>query len=211
MKYIYLCAAFFILSTACITNPDNSGMPEIAITSPAGWSNVSDTVMIRTEVWDDHGVDKVVFYVDSDSIGVDNSAPFQYAWNTYLYTNDYHSVIAKVYDFDSNWANAMITVRVQNPDTIDNESPQIAITSPAGWSIVSDSVLVRTEVSDNRGVAKVVFYIDGDSTYTDLTTPFTYLWNSTSVPNNYHTILAKAYDYSMNWANALITVLVQNP
>jgi hypothetical protein len=186
-------------------------LPEIAITSPGAWSVVSDTVLIRTEVWDNHSVARVVFYIDGDSIGADITAPFQCSWNTFLYANDYHSIVAKAYDFALNWANAMITVRVNNPDSTDSEPPQIAITSPAGWSIVSDTVLVRTEVSDNRGVAKVVFYIDGDSLYTDLTPPFTYNWNSVSVPNNYHTILAKAYDYSMNWANALITVLVQNP
>jgi hypothetical protein len=194
-----------------ILDTTDTESPEIAIISPAGWSVVDDTVLIRTEVSDNRGISRVVFFVDGDSINTDITEPFQCLWNTRPLTNDYHTIIARAYDFAQNWTNAMVTVYVENLDTIDTEPPQIAIISPAGWSTVSETVLVRTEASDNRGVSKVVFYIDGDSIYTDLFAPFNYAWNSRSVSNNYHTILAKAFDPSQNWANAMITVLVQNP
>ena len=153
---------------------------------------------------------RVVFYIDGDSVYTDMTAPFNFDWNTHAVNNNYHTILAKAFDFNQNWTNAMITVLVQNPDTTDTESPQIAIISPAGWSTVSDTVQILTDVSDNRGVARVVFYIDGDSTYTDMTAPFRFNWNTHTVTNDYHTILAKAYDFSQNWANSMITVLVQN-
>jgi hypothetical protein len=186
------------------TNP-----PLVGIISPAAWSTVHDTVLIRAEASDNRGIAKLVFYIDGDSIGCDFDFPFQFRWNTYRYSDDYHSILVKAYDLGNNWANALITVKVDN-DTTDYEPPQIAIVSPASWSRVSGTVLVRTEVSDNREIAKVVFYIDGDSVYTKLTPPFNYSWNTTTVSNDYHTILAKAYDRQGNWANSLVTVLVAN-
>lgn len=193
-----------------ILDTTDTEAPEIAIISPGGWSTVFDTIQIATEVWDNRGVARVIFYIDGDSLDTDLTYPFICQWNTRSVSNTYHSILAKAIDFNQNWTNAMITVYVQNPDTTDNIPPQIAITSPAGWSTVHDTINVLTQVWDDRGIAKVVFYIDGDSTYTDLTQPYTFRWNTRSVNNDYHTILARAYDLSYNWANSMITVLVQN-
>ncbi|MCS7258315.1 MAG: Ig-like domain-containing protein [candidate division WOR-3 bacterium] len=197
------------LVSVMIIDTTDTEPPLIGIISPAGWSTVSGNVLIRTQVSDNVGVSKVVFYIDGDSINTDLDAPFEYLWNTTGYADDYHSILAKAYDFGGNWANSLITVRVNN-DTADHQPPQIAIVAPASWSTVSGTVLVRTEVSDDRGVSKVIFYVDGDSVAAVMNYPFNYLWNTTNLTNDYHTVLAKAYDHSGNWANSLITVRVNN-
>jgi len=196
--------------TVSILDTTDTESPQIAIVSPGGWSTVSDTVQILTSVSDNRGVSRVIFYIDGDSVATDMTAPFNFYWNTCIVSNNYHTILTKAVDFNQNWTNAMITVLVQNPDTTDTEFPQIAIISPAGWSTVSDTVRILTEASDNRGVSRVVFYIDGDSVYTNINAPFSFDWNSRTVSNDYHTILAKAFDFSQNWANSMITVVVQN-
>ncbi|MEO0132573.1 MAG: Ig-like domain-containing protein, partial [candidate division WOR-3 bacterium] len=197
------------LVSVMLVDTTDTEPPLIGIISPAAWSIVSGNVLIRTQVSDNIGVSKVVFYIDGDSLASDLDAPFEYLWNTNNFSDDYHSILAKAYDVGGNWANALITVRVSN-DTTDREPPQIAIVSPAAWGRVWGTVLVRCEVSDNRGVSRVVFYVDGDSVATVSSAPFNYSWNTTNLTNDYHTLLAKAYDFAGNWANSLITVRVDN-
>ena len=85
-----------------------------------------------------------------------------------------------------------------------------SITSPTNNSNVTDSTLIVVNASDNVGIKKVEFYIDGSLSRTISTVPWKYNWDVRGLsPNSTHTILAKAYDTANNIGNSgTITVTV---
>jgi len=77
-------------------------------------------------------------------------------------------------------------------------SPVVSITSPSGNATVSGTVSVIANASDNVGVDKVEFYVNGILQATDTSTPYQYSWNSISIAAGSYTLMAKAYDAAGN-------------
>ncbi len=103
------------------------------------------------------------------------------------------------------------------PDPLDTSSgddtvpPTVSLTSPASGATVSSTVILSANASDNVGVSSVPFSVDGTVVGTDTTSPYTFSWNSTSVPNGSYTITATAVDTSGNQATSnAVTVTVLN-
>lgn len=97
------------------------------------------------------------------------------------------------------------------PTKGDTQSPVVNITYPPNNSTVSGIVNVTADASDNVGVTKVDFYIDGQSEYSDNNEPWLYEWNAGVLPDNsQHTIYTKAYDKAGNTGtSSVIVVTVQ--
>jgi hypothetical protein len=65
--------------------------------------------------------------------------------------------------------------------------------------------------SDNVGVTRVELYLDDALIATDTSEPYSILWDSATVSNGSHTLLARAYDAAANVGPSLpITVVVEN-
>ncbi|MBE0446819.1 MAG: discoidin domain-containing protein [Actinobacteria bacterium] len=88
--------------------------------------------------------------------------------------------------------------------------PKVAITEPANNATVSGNVYIKASATDDKGIQKVEFYIDGALKKTVSASPYEYTWDSTTIPDGAHKILAKAYDTSGNTAPAEITINVKN-
>jgi len=71
---------------------------------------------------------------------------------------------------------------------------------------------VTASASDNVGVTRVEFYIDGGLSGTDTTSPYSFSWNTTGlVDGSSHTIQSKAYDAANNvGSSTTISVTVNN-
>jgi hypothetical protein len=88
---------------------------------------------------------------------------------------------------------------------VDTTAPTVSITSPANNSTVIDSVLIVASASDDVGVVKVEFYIDGLLTNTLKRLPWLYYWNVRSLAaNTTHTIQVKGYDDANNMASSQV-------
>ena len=71
----------------------------------------------------------------------------------------------------------------------------IAISSPTMGSTVSDTVLVTAAVGSGYTFSRVDFYIDGDSVYSDPSSPFTFKWYTGNYFDySWHILKAVAYD-----------------
>jgi hypothetical protein len=92
----------------------------------------------------------------------------------------------------------------------DTTPPTVSITSPAAGSTVKGVVTISATASDNLGVQRVEFYIDGKLKATDTAPPYSYNWQSKSVKDGVHTILVIAYDNAGNNAQSSITITVLN-
>jgi len=71
-------------------------------------------------------------------------------------------------------------------------------TVSASESGTSGTITLSATASDNVGVTKVEFYIDGTLKVTDTTSPYSTTLDSTTLTNASHSLVAKAYDAAGN-------------
>jgi len=71
-------------------------------------------------------------------------------------------------------------------------------TVSASESGTSGTITLSATASDNVGVTKVEFYVDGTLNATDTATPYSTTVNSTTLTNGSHSLVAKAYDAAGN-------------
>jgi len=86
--------------------------------------------------------------------------------------------------------------------------PIVSITSPINNAIVSNGITILVSASDNIVISKIELYIDGALFATDLSSPYSFYWDTTPADNGQHILTAKAYDSSNNFAISTITVTV---
>ena len=91
-----------------------------------------------------------------------------------------------------------------------DDPPTVSITSPSPGATVSGTVNVTADASDDNGVDKVEFSIDGELKSTDTTSPYEYSWDTTAETEGSHSITAKAYDTIGQTATDSINVTVDN-
>jgi hypothetical protein len=70
--------------------------------------------------------------------------------------------------------------------------------------------VISANASDNLGVTKVEFYVDGTIVGTDTSAPYSYTWSTTTIPTGAHSLTARAHDAAGNTATSTpqITVTV---
>ena len=91
-----------------------------------------------------------------------------------------------------------------------DEPPSIIITYPANNSEVKDSVNIQAIATDDFGIIKVEFFINGILHHTDTAAPFQYIWDTTACPGGSYTITASATDTNGQQDSYAISVTVQN-
>ncbi|NWJ41769.1 MAG: M4 family metallopeptidase [Geothrix sp.] len=73
-----------------------------------------------------------------------------------------------------------------------------APTSTASESGTTGTITLSATATDNVGVTKVEFYIDGALVGTSTTSPYSVTYNSANLANGTHSLVAKAYDAAGN-------------
>jgi hypothetical protein len=93
----------------------------------------------------------------------------------------------------------------------DTTPPTVSITTPSPGAMVSGTVAVNAVASDDVGVTKVDFSIDGAPQGSDTTSPYGVTWDTTAASNGSRTLTATARDAAGNTtSSAPVTVTVQN-
>ncbi len=83
--------------------------------------------------------------------------------------------------------------------TTDSVLPSVAITSPVSAATVTGLVTVNVSASDDVGVASVQFLVDGNAVgAADTSAPYSFSWNSATLPNGTHVLTARATDTGGN-------------
>ncbi len=86
------------------------------------------------------------------------------------------------------------TGKGDNCSSSTDDLPTATITLPANNASVNGLVPLNATASDDLGVVKVEFFVDGSLVGADTTSPYSYSWNSTTVPNGSHAVQARATD-----------------
>ena len=93
----------------------------------------------------------------------------------------------------------------------DTTPPTTTLTAPASGATLTGTVTLSATASDDVGVARVDFLVDGGVVGSDTTSPYSISWNSATVSNGAHTVSSRAYDAAGNsGASAGVPVTVSN-
>lgn len=90
---------------------------------------------------------------------------------------------------------------------IDNEPPVVSIVKPANMSVVKRNTTVEVSGSDNDGMGRVEFFLDGKLVGTDSSAPYTYTLNPRKLAAGQHGMMAIGFDKSGNSASDSIVVV----
>jgi hypothetical protein len=92
----------------------------------------------------------------------------------------------------------------------DVQNPTVSFVSPQAGAVVAGTVDVRVNATDDRGIDRVEFEVDGDPLATDQTSPYSTSWHTTDLSAGNHTITATAYDVAGKSTPVSRVVNVQN-
>ena len=210
--------------------------PTVSFVSPQNNQVLSGIVNVEVNATDDTAVERVIIYVVhrgpwssdtyykvvSDLTSSPYTATIDTTKNPFAYTT---TILARAYDTSGNTKEAQVDVSVQNADSPtgnpgDIIPPEVTSISPLHESIVSGTVTVEAQVSDNVGISKVELIsiprvsVGGEYIYrvigTATSPPYRATFNSMELPfsnmgdHDGLVIFARAYDtngYIMNGPN----------
>ncbi len=78
--------------------------PNGFITSPADWTDVSDTFNVKISATDNNSVEKVELYIDGGYVADKNARPYNFEVDSTHLTNDKHTLHAKIFDEAGNFS-----------------------------------------------------------------------------------------------------------
>ena len=88
--------------------------------------------------------------------------------------------------------------------------PTCTITAPSNGATVSGDITIEVDASDDNGVSEVEFYVDNSHLGSDISEPYSWIWDSTAVDDGTHTIKATAIDTASQETSDSIDVIVDN-
>jgi hypothetical protein len=166
-----------------------------APTATASESGSSGTITLNATASDNVGVSRVEFYVDGALKATDTSSPYSATLDSTMLTNGTHALVAKAYDAAGNvGSSSSVSFSVSNSGGGDTTAP----TASASESGSSGNITFSATASDNVGVSRVEFYVDGALKATDTSSPYSATLDSTTLANGTHALVAKAYDAAGN-------------
>jgi predicted phage tail protein len=193
--------------TVVVTNGDVTA-PSVALTAPENGATVSGMVSITAMATDATAVQKVQFWAGSTYLGFDSSAPYTRSWDTSALPDGSYTLRARAIDWSGNSADHTIVVSI---GAADETPPTVSFLSPDDLDVVSGTITIDADASDDVGISKVRVWVDSTYMGYDASAPYSWSWDTTAFANGTHTIRVQAVDLSGNLsANVTITVTVSN-
>jgi hypothetical protein len=93
----------------------------------------------------------------------------------------------------------------------DHAPPTVAIANPLPRMLLSGTVPLAANVTDDVGVAAVRYFVDGHAVGVARRAPYAIRWKSTDVASGRHTLTARAIDRAGRTATTRREIRVQNP
>ncbi|MEO8484266.1 MAG: Ig-like domain-containing protein [Acidobacteriota bacterium] len=180
--------------------PADTTGPTVSVTAPIVSTTVSGAVSLAANAADNVGVSSVWFTINGTTTGAeDATSPYQGTWNVGTSPSGSYAVRAVARDAAGNTttsASIMVTVNNGSGDTV---APSVSVTAPIAGSTASGVISLAATASDNVGVSRVSFTVDGVTVgAADTTAPYQGSWNSTGAAVGSHTIRAIAVDAAGN-------------
>lgn len=105
---------------------------------------------------------------------------------------------AGAYILDVNICSSYYIARFWGLDDLDPNPPAASITAPANGATVSGTVTVSASASDDIGVDRVEFLLDGNLLASDASAPYAASWDTATSASGAHVLSARAVDLAGN-------------
>lgn len=191
--------------------------------TPASGNSPLTASLTATVTGTELGTITYTFYCDRSDTGTDITTPFDVqatgqtamtytASNTCAYTTTgIHTAKVIVQRGAAPNAESRATITVNTSQIADTVPPIISITTPAGNTAVSGSMIINAAATDNMGVTGVLFKVDGTTLGTEVTqAPYTITWDTRAWVNTTHSITAIARDAAGNLATSAVIIVTVN-
>ncbi len=176
------------------TAPPPTPIDTTAPTATASVSGSSGMITLSATASDNVGVARVDFLVDGVLQGSDTSSPYSVSLDSTKLSNGTRFLMVFAYDAAGNSANSTAVSFQINNGAADTTAP--TVTSSVSGS--SGTITLSATASDNVGVARVDFLVDGVLVGNDTSNPYSLGLNSTTLSNGTHSLVTKAYDAAGN-------------
>ncbi|MDH7569866.1 MAG: S8 family serine peptidase [Armatimonadota bacterium] len=113
------------------------------------------------------------------------------------------------WDPDYGWGrvNAARAVAFSRPDIT---PPAVSFSTPSQGAVLSKTVTVGAQASDDVAVARLSLYLDGELVAESTSSVCTFVWDTTTAANGVHLLTAVAADTAGNTGSAQVQVTVNN-
>ncbi len=177
--------------------------PGSSITSAWYTSNTATNTIDGTSMASPHVAGALALYLQTNPTASPSTATQALIAN---------STLNKVASAGSGSPNRLLYSLFGTAPPADTTAPTTSISSPANGATVSGTVTVSANASDNVGVSRVEFSVDGALLGTDTTSPYSVSWNTTTAADGGHSLQSKAFDAAGNsGSSAVVSVTVSNP
>jgi gliding motility-associated-like protein len=180
--------------TANITVFSTNTPPVVRLTSPIdnSYFQPGANITLTANASDNGSVSKVEFFRGTTKLGEDLASPYSFIWNNVAEGS--YIVTAKATD---NQGVVAVSTAVDIVVTGSNNNPVVALTSPLDNATFSTgtSILMTANASTTSGsITKVEFFNGTNKLGEDLSSPYSFIWNS--VPTGSYSLTARATDNS---------------
>ena len=180
----------------------------IAPTTKASEAGTAGTITLSATATDNIAVTKVEFYLDGSLKGTTTATPYTLSLDSKTLTNASHSLVVKAYDAAGNvGTSAAVAFTVNNPMP-DTTAPKTS----ACVTGTSGTLTLTATATDNVGVTRVEYYVDGCLKGATTAAPHALGLDSKALSNAAHSLMVKAYDAAGNiGTSATVAFTVNNP
>ncbi len=190
-----------------VVTPQDALALAVALSQPAPGARLVGKVKLVAQVNDAPRVARVRFTVDDVDVGEAQVGPYELLWDTTTHADGDRRLRAGVVNGagETVWSPEVpVTLTNGAPDTT---PPQVTVNSPAPGPL-SGLVLVSAEASDDRGVARVHFAVDGVTFDTDTTPPYGASFDASTLADGEHLLTVTAVDDAGNEGRADVAFTV---
>lgn len=192
-------------------SPPDTTPPQILGFSPVNGATITGTVSLSASASDNVALQRVEFLINGNVVATDTINPYNQLWDSKTVANGTGSYSVRAYDFAGNEASSEVrTLTFAN----DLSAPVVSFNhppTPNNGDTVSGQVQFAVTATDDTGVSRVDFLVNGSVVGSTNVVPYSITWNSLTVPDGAASLTAAAYDASGNsTATNAVNVTVSN-
>jgi len=168
--------------------------PKVNFSAPLAGQTVKGQVTVTVDVKPSTGISEVKIDVDGVSLATISTAPWTATWDTTSSMDGTYYLKATARDGVGQTGSSTIKVRVSNPGSTGDAKPSVKVIYPVDGSEVCGKLSLEAAASDDVGIDKVEFFVDGTKIGSTKVSPYQVNWDTSGVTDGLHMIKAVAYD-----------------
>ncbi|HMH50661.1 MAG TPA: Ig-like domain-containing protein [Candidatus Acidoferrum sp.] len=166
----------------------------VSVTAPTSGMNIQGTVAVAAAA--STTATRVDLRLNGSLVATYSGSVSNYSWNTKTVPNGTHRWVARAYNSTGTIVDSPpVDVVVNNSDLV---PPVVELDKMAVTVLRKAMVSISATASDNVGVVKVEFYVNGALLCSDTASPYTCSWKVPAATVKSYVLQAKAFDAAGN-------------